>query len=119
MLPRAALPRYFIVYPEWFAIPQLLGACLQGRIVHATILGGQTMLACVADYAVLGSGEQPGNPEFWRRVPLDSLDVADLESEAEHRYALLPATQMDDMVVTNGIAGDGARRNRQRDSFRS
>jgi hypothetical protein len=117
-LPRAALPRYFIVYPEWFAIPQLLGECLQERTVHATILGGQTMLACVADYALLGSGEQPGNPEFWRRVPLDSLDVADLESEAEHHYALLPATQMDDIVVTNGIAVDGARRNRQRDSFR-
>ncbi|MEP7050433.1 MAG: hypothetical protein ABJB12_08785 [Pseudomonadota bacterium] len=117
-LPRAALPQYFIVYPQWFAIPQLLGECMQERTVHATILGGETMVACAADYGVLGSGAQPGNPEFWQRVPLDALDVADLESEAAHGYALLPATQMDDVVVTNGVAVDGARRNRQRDSFR-
>ena len=117
-LPRAALPAYFIVYPQWFAIPQLLGACLQERTVHATILGGETMLACAADYAQLGSGEQPSSPEFWKRSPLDALDVADLESEAAHDYALLPAAQVDDVVLSDGIVVDGARRNRQRDSFR-
>ena len=117
-LPRSALPAYFIVYPQWFAIPQLLGVCLQERTVHATILGGETMLACSADYAPLGSGERPNSPEFWKRTPLDTLDVADLESEAAHDYALLPATQVDDVVLTDGVVVDGARRNRQHEAFR-
>ncbi|MEO8904359.1 MAG: hypothetical protein ABI488_18495 [Polyangiaceae bacterium] len=117
-LPRAALPTYFIVYPQWFAIPQLLGVCVQERTVHATILGGETMVACSADYTQLGSGEQPNSPEFWKRTPLDTLDVADLESEATHGYVLLPASQVDDVVLTNGVVVDGARRNRRHDSFR-
>jgi hypothetical protein len=117
-LPRSALPTYFIVYPAWFGLPQLLGTCLTERTVYATILGGETMVACEADYTLLGSGEGASAPEFWRQPPLDVLDVADLESEAAHRYALLPATQADDVVLSNGIIIDGARRNRHRDWFR-
>ncbi|HEY5373126.1 MAG TPA: hypothetical protein VIK01_05535, partial [Polyangiaceae bacterium] len=55
--------------------------------------------------------------EFWERAPLDSVDVADLESERAHDYAVLPATQMEDVVITDGVVVDGARRNRQRDTF--
>ena len=116
-LPRAALPTHFIVYPGWFAIPELIGPCLRERTVIATILGGTTMVACVADYSQLGSGERPALPEFWPRVPRDALDVADLESEASHGYVVLPAEQADDVVLDNGIVLDGARRNRTRDSF--
>ena len=116
-LPRSALPTHFIVYPGWFAIPDLLGSCLQERTVNASILGGHTMVACVADYSRLGSGERPSLVEFWQRTPNDVLDVADLESEAAHGYVVLPAAQTDDVVLSNGIAVDGARRNRQRDSF--
>ncbi|MET0790244.1 MAG: hypothetical protein ABW061_01870 [Polyangiaceae bacterium] len=116
-LPRAALPTHFIVYPGWFGIPDLLGPCLRERTVIATILGGTTMQACLADYSLLGSGERPSLPSFWQRAVRDSLDVADLESEANHGYVLLPAVQADDVVLSNGVALDGARRNRTRDAF--
>ncbi len=117
-LPRTALPTHFIVYPQWFGLPQLLGTCLTERTVYATILGGETMVACEADYETLGTGERPAGPGFWRATPLDSLDVADLESERAHDYALLPAVQADDVVLSDGVVTDGARRHRQRDSFR-
>ena len=117
-LPRTSLPTHFIVYPAWFAIPDLLGPCLRERTVSATILGGPTMQACVADYTLLGSGERPSLLEFWQQTPRDALDVADLESESSHAYVVLPAAQADDVVLSNGIALDGARRNRSRDSFR-
>jgi hypothetical protein len=116
-LPRSALPTYFIAYPQWLAIPSLLGVCLQQRTVHATILGGETMVACRADYSKFGLDEEASAPEFWKRSALDTLDVADLESEAAHGYAVLPATQMDDVVLTDDVVVDGARRNRRRDSF--
>jgi hypothetical protein len=117
-LPRSALPTQFFVYPAWFGIPDLLGVCFQHRTVHATILGGETMVACTAQYVRLGSGEHATAPEFWKLTPLDAVDVADLESEAAHAYVLLPATQADDVVLSNGVIVDGARRNRHRDAFR-
>ncbi|HEY3664866.1 MAG TPA: hypothetical protein VGL19_02655, partial [Polyangiaceae bacterium] len=116
-LPRSALPSQFFVYPGWFGIPQLLGPCFQHRTVHASILGGETMVACTAAYWSLGTGEAAAEPEFWKRTPLDTVDVADLESERAHDYRILPATQMDDVVLSDGVIVDGARRNRQRDRF--
>ncbi|HEY0463184.1 MAG TPA: hypothetical protein VGC79_03200, partial [Polyangiaceae bacterium] len=117
-LPRSALPTVFIVYPPWFALPDLLGPCLTERTVIATILGGETMVACSADYSRLGSGERPSLVQFWPLTARDTLDVADLESEAAHGYALLPATQADDVVLSNGVVLDGARLHRSRESFR-
>ena len=117
-LPRESLPTVFILYPPWFALPDLLGPCLTERTVHATILGGETMVACTADYSRLGSGERPSLLEFWPLTPRDSLDVADLESEAAHGYALLPARQADNVTLSNGIVVDGARLHRTRESFR-
>ena len=116
-LPRSALPTQFFVYPGWFGIEPMLGPCYQHRTVHATILGGETMIACPAAYWSLGTGEAAAAPEFWKRAPLDSVDVADLESERAHDYAVLPATQMEDVVITDGVVVDGARRNRRRDTF--
>jgi len=117
-LPRSELPTIFIVYPPWFALPDLLGPCLTERTVHATILGGETMVACRADYSRLSSGERPSLVEFWPLTPRDTLDVADLESEAAHGYALLPASQVDDVLLGNGVVLDGARLHRSRESFR-
>jgi hypothetical protein len=117
-LPRSALPTVFIVYPPWFALPELLGPCLTERTVHATILGGATMVACMADYSRLGSGERPSLVEFWSRTARDTLDVADLDSEAAHGYALLPARQADNVMLSNGVVLDGARLFRNRESFR-
>jgi len=116
-LPKRELPTHFIVYPQWFGLPQLFGTCLTERTVYATILGGETMVACEADYETLGSGELPASPQFWQLVPLDVVDVADLESEREHAYTLLPATQADDVVISDGVLTDGERRHRQHDSF--
>lgn len=117
-LSRDALPSHFIVYPPWFALPDLLGPCLTERTVHATILGGETMVACRADYERLGSGERPSLLEFWPLKPRDVLDVADLDSEAAHHYVLLPASQGDDVLLSNGVVLDGGRLHRTRESFR-
>ena len=100
----AALPTHFIVYPEWFKIDALLGEALQeATVTDATILGGQTMRAYTADYTLLGSGEAP-----WAALgaQVDTLDVADLESEAEHRYELLGARD-GEQVAGYGAAPDG------------
>jgi len=112
------LPNFFILYPPWFALPDLLGPCLTERTVHATILGGETMVACSADYSRLRSGERPSLIEFWPQPVRDVLDVADLDSEAAHGYALLPASQGDDVLLSNGVLLDGARLHRTHESFR-
>ena len=117
-LPRSALPTVFIVYPAWFALPDLLGPCFTERTVNATILGGATMVACGADYSRLGSGERPSLLQFGSLTARDSLDVADLDSEAAHDYVLIPSSQGEDVLLGNGVVLDGARLHRSRESFR-
>lgn len=116
-LPRAQLPTHFIVYPEWFGIPSLLGDCLtERRVEGATILGGPLMLACVADYSSLGSGARP-LLSVGTRLQLDELDVADLESEAAHGYVLGISGSQDDFVQASDGHVDGGRL-RAADEFR-
>jgi hypothetical protein len=116
-LPRERLPTHFIVYPEWFAVSAVLGEELTSRSVSHTILGGYTMAAYRARYDLLGSGSRPTTAP-WRGVtPLDVLDVADIEDEAAHRYALLDATREKDVVVALDDRADGGRLHRQRDEF--
>lgn len=117
-LPRKRLPDTFIVYPEWFAIDALLGQELVARFVpDATILGGQRMAAYRADYSLLGTGEDP-EPELCQgREVVDRLDVADLESEAAHDYALFDARKADDIAIAWNGRLDGARAERARDEF--
>jgi len=117
-LPAGERPTHFIVYPEWFALPALQGEFLtERRVPGATILGGEDMVASRADWSVLGSAERPLVFVPGERKLLDRLDVADLESEAEHDYELLPATQADDQVIEHQGSVDGARRRRARESF--
>lgn len=117
-LERSRLPTHFIVYPEWFALPPLLGAYQTQRSVQgATILGGETMRAHVADYTALGSAARPLRPELADCAPADELDVADLESEAAHAYELLGASSAENVALEQNGAVDGARRNRTRDRF--
>jgi hypothetical protein len=117
-LGRARLPTHFIVYPEWFALPELLGKELTERYVPgATILGGEQMLAHVADYSGLGSGEAPATASGLEQPVLDLLDVADLESEAEHGYQLFDATQRENVLVKFQERLDGARSGRSTDAF--
>jgi hypothetical protein len=121
----ASLPQYFIVYPEWMAMQPVLGARLHDATVSdSTILGGPTMVAYEADYSLLGSGEQPWSARTSAAGrPLDVVDVADLESEREHAYALLGADDGLDFVNEGDspegkVVVDGGRRDRSRERFR-
>jgi hypothetical protein len=100
----AALPTHFFVYPEWFKLDMLLGDELEeATVTDSSIVGGVTMRAHVADYSLLGSGETPWSPVG---EIVDALDVADLESEADHRYELLAARDGEE-VAGFGAAPDG------------
>lgn len=117
-LSRDRLPTHFVVYPEWFGIEALLGDALAQRTVHHTILGGATMSAHEARYDLLGSGEEPADPVLRQRRLVDSLDVADLESESAHDYELLDATKEENLVLSTSVRADGGRSDRTLDRFR-
>jgi hypothetical protein len=114
------LPTHFIVYPEWMGTDAILGEMLQeATVTDSTILGGQTMRAHVADWSKLGSGEAP-----WTKLSpiVDALDVADLESEAEHEYDLLGARDGEQTVTLAATPEgseilDGGRTARVRERF--
>ena len=100
----ASLPTHFIVYPEWMSCDVVLGKPLHEAVVtDSTILGGQVMRAYEARYDHLGSGELPWSEHG---TIVDTLDVADLESEAEHHYELLGAHD-GEQVAEEGNAPDG------------
>jgi hypothetical protein len=101
----ASLPTHFIVYPEWMGTDALFGKPLRDAVVtDSTILGGQVMRAYEARWDALGTGEAP-----WTKMARvdDAVDVADLESEAEHGYELLGARE-GEQDVELGNAPDGA-----------
>ncbi|MGZ3448168.1 MAG: hypothetical protein ACXVEF_01140 [Polyangiales bacterium] len=108
------LPTHFVVYPQWWEIGPLLGPELAQRTVEgASVLGAPQMIAAEAKWALLGSGEQPtsgGNV-------IDALDVADLESEAEHAYELGDAKRSEDALVLAEQRLDGGRIERSLDRF--
>ncbi len=113
-----ALPSHFVIYERWVALDPLMGEYLTSRTVTgATILGDATKTAYRADYSDLGGGHQPWS-SVATGVPLDRLDVADLESESAHRYQLFWATQQDNVLLSfdPGLT-DGARSNRTVDEF--
>lgn len=115
-----ALPTHFIVYPEWMACEPVLGTALHEAVVRdATILGGAVMRVHEARWDELGSGEAPWTP---LSEVSDALDVADLESEGAHHYALLGARD-GEQIAERGVAPDGrvvvdgGRTNRAADRF--
>jgi hypothetical protein len=111
-------PTHFVVYPEWLALDALLGEELTERTVESTILGGPTMRAYEADFGLVGTGAEPSEAR-WTGVPvLDSLDVADIESERSHSYELGEATRTDNYLATYAGFADGARARRTRERFR-
>ena len=117
-LGAARLPTTFIVYPEWFALPALFGEYrTERRVPGATILGGETMVAYDADYSRLGSGALPSTQAHDPALLIDELDVADLESESQHRYALFEATSAENVAVERGAVVDGGRKQRVRERF--
>ena len=114
------LPTHFIVYPEWMGMPAVLGEPLhEATVTDSSILGGQTMRAYEADWSKLGSGEAP-----WTKTGaiVDTVDVADLESEASHAYDLLGAREFQQVVREEESPGgatvvDGGRAERLEDRF--
>jgi hypothetical protein len=114
------LPTHFIVYPEWMGLDAVLGTPLYEAVVtDSTILGGQTMRVYVADWTKLGSGE-----DAWSHSGdlLDTLDVADLESEASHDYELFGAREGEQTVhegtsPTGTVIVDGGRTGRTHERF--
>lgn len=122
-LGAANLPTHFIVYPEWFGIPSVLGPQLFAATVqNQSILGGATKVAYEADWSVLGRATLPMSEG--RPSPIaDVLDVADVESEREHRYELTSFASENDNRV--GLAwndegeewADGGRSRRVYESF--
>jgi hypothetical protein len=117
-LDPAKRPTHFIVYPEWMALSPLIGTTLTERYVpDASILGGTTMGAHEASWAALHTGARP-EKETALGPLLDELDVADLESEAAHRYEPFWATQVDN-IIHESLDGrvDGARARRTLERF--
>lgn len=116
----ASLPTHFIVYPEWMALDPVLGAPLhEATVTDSTILGGQTMRVSEARWEHLGTGERP-----WTALGTihDAIDVADLESEAEHAFELDGARDgeqvgREENAPDGAIVLDGGRTNRTRDRF--
>lgn len=120
-LPREALPTHFIVYPQWMALPAVLGEELtQATVIEQSILGGATKTAYVARWDALGTGALPGDEPATGEL-IAEVDVADLESEARAGYALFAAWDSECHVLASDDAPprhDGARLNRLADAFR-
>jgi len=119
-----ALPTHFIVYPEWMGLPAVLGEPLhEATVTDSSILGGQTMRVFVADWSRLDSGELPWTRPFDPHAVVDALDVADLDSEAEHEYELLGAHDGEEVIrealspVDDTPVFDGGRTHRRRERF--
>lgn len=116
------LPTHFIVYPEWMGLPMVLGEPLhEATVTDSSILGGQTMRVYVADWSRLDTGEWPMTRPFDPHAVVDALDVADLDSEAEHEYELLGARDGEEVVreavspVDERHVFDGGRTHRRRE----
>jgi hypothetical protein len=132
-MPAARRPSHFIVYPQWMACPPVLGRPLhEATVLDQTILGGTTMVAYEARWDLLGSGALPAAPPAGLALA-DEVDVADLESEAGHGYAIGDGWDTDDIVMTQEVPGsavdpdttpptriiaDGGRVRRAADAFR-
>jgi hypothetical protein len=114
------LPTHFIVYPHWLACDPILGEELyRATVLDQTILGGASMLAYVARYDALDSGERSRSAVGAEIV--DALDVSDLESEAEHHYEVGRTRETENVALSYDEDGeeiaDGARIARTFDRF--
>jgi hypothetical protein len=75
------------------------------------------MVAHVADYSSFGSAARPSDPAVASCGVMDTLDVADLESEQEHDYELFDATSAGNVALTSGDRVDGGRKGRTLERF--
>lgn len=83
-------PTLFVIYPEWFAslASQQLGLLTKVAefpLERLTASGGDSAVAFKPDYSAMGDADRPvESHKEWAVV--DSLDVADIESEDAHAY---------------------------------
>ncbi len=117
---RGDLPTHFIVYPAWMGTDAFFGEMLfDATVTDSTILGGQSMRAYVADWSSLHSGDKPWSDPATSFA--DELDVADLESESAHAYALLARDNEEVVGDAYTLSGeriiDGGRGVRSADRF--
>ncbi len=118
-LPRERLPSHYIVYPGWMRMSAVLGDALHSAtVIDQSILGGDTMIAYRADYALLGSGARPFSVDG---SIADALDVADIDSERAHDYRRGDARAAFNVATVafgaHGAIADGGRLERAEDRF--
>jgi hypothetical protein len=122
-MAREKLPTHFIVYPQWMAIPAVLGAELErATVTDQSILGGVTMIAYEASWELLGSGARPEPPP--KGEPIDDIDIGDIDSEVAHHYSLDGSRESDSLALTHDpiepgakVMAEGGRKGRLRDWF--
>jgi hypothetical protein len=86
-LSRADLPGYFAVYPAWWFNPDILAEKIHDiNLPDNTICGDAYKALFRADWSILGSGSRPLMEHAAAGKPVDSVDVADLDSEKTHAY---------------------------------
>lgn len=88
-LPPDRRPTHFAVYPDWIRVDDLglVGPALfTAPLFRPSIAGSRLPLTiAAAEWSGAGRGDAPlGVPPGWRVA--DALDIADLASEARHRY---------------------------------
>ena len=92
MMPEKKRPDYFAIYPTWFPGLEVSGVLdqevarfsLSSRPETAGIVGGSEVVVSRADWSLARSGENFRGEGTLK----DTLDVADLASEAEHDYEM-------------------------------
>jgi len=95
-LPESARPDVFIIYPDWFNLTQssLLGPARHQIALHRVTIAGSSspMTAYSSDWRAAGSGARIKSAAIAAALQnwavCDEVDVADVESEAEHDYRL-------------------------------
>ncbi len=85
-LAPAERPTHLALYPNWFSsISSRFGREIARVTIEDNVIcGGPTKVLYEADWTALASGD--GLPEALAARVVDTLDVADVTSEAEHAY---------------------------------
>lgn len=86
-LPPARRPRYFAIYTRWVNLPDLYGPVLHRvTLTDNRTCGDAEKVLLEARWESANSGDRPLLPHAG--VVVDEVDVADLESERAHGYAI-------------------------------
>ncbi|MFH1437585.1 MAG: hypothetical protein ABIJ56_17900 [Pseudomonadota bacterium] len=106
-LPADRLPGYFAVYPLWWFNQDILGRkVFEVKLKDNTICGDALKVLYEAQWAALRSGHGPGLDHGGLEIA-DRVDVADLLSEAAHRYEGSRTTVYASFAYGDGKGGGG------------